>query len=83
MKVIPIYEYKEDVKPVLIIVTSAVKTDWEHENILNGRLTEVYFDEKFYSNGSWIIEYIDKDGNGYADILPPIVDIIINKKEVA
>lgn len=67
MKTIAIYEYKEDVKPILIIATNCI-TDWEYKNILNGRLSDIYF---------------DNEGNGYADTLPPDVQIITNRKAVA
>lgn len=43
MKTIAIYEYKEDAKPILIIATNCI-TDWEYKNILNGRLSDIYFD---------------------------------------
>ena len=53
MKTIAIYEYEEDVKPILIIATNCI-TDWEYKNILNGRLSDIYFD-----NNRWHIEYFD------------------------
>ncbi|WP_317406091.1 hypothetical protein [Megamonas funiformis] len=77
MKIIPIYEYKEDVKPILIIATNCI-TDWVDKNILNAELTDIYFEDN-----RWHIEYFDIDGNGYADILPPDVQIITNRKAVA
>ena len=77
MKTIAIYEYKEDAKPILIIATNCI-TDWEYKNILNGRLSDIYFD-----NNCWHIEYFDNEGNGYADTLPPDVQIITNRKAVA
>lgn len=72
MKTIPIYEYKEDIKPKLIIKTNCI-TDWEEKNILNGKVNTIYFE-----NNRWHIEFFDKKGNGYADTLPPDVKIIIN-----
>lgn len=77
MKIIPVYEYKEDVKPILIIATNCI-TDLVDKNILNAKLTDIYFEDN-----RWHIEYFDIDGNGYADTLPSDVQIIRNRKAVA